>query len=134
MVALLISQMCVLCDITRVVFFKDQINSINASGIVVVFMGVFLYKASLHFSKTEAEANTLFSRVTGNDLYEEEIIPHSHDERQDNLDPNNAMSFTIDDEDNDEGIGMTTDVPSTLHGQDTGSTFEQEGEKYGKII
>jgi len=70
-------------DQTSVTAFGDNLNIINTSGIVVVFSGMFLYKFTLHVSKTEQqnmdegeiEATANFSRVGEIDIYEDEELP-----------------------------------------------------------
>merc|ERR1712127_481284 len=100
--------------ITRVVLFKDQLNFVNTSGIVVVFMGVLLYKSTLHMSKTEAEADTSFGMIDSG-LNEEEVAPHRAKQYRDdmNLDPD-APTFTIDDEDIGDEILTNGDALSAL--------------------
>ena len=90
-----------------VFFFNDELNIINISGIIVVFMGVFLYKATLYFSRIEketisdgAENESDFSRVTASDVYEDEPLSHTDENAY-----GSAPSFTIDDDDNDDDDG-----------------------------
>jgi hypothetical protein len=39
-----------------VTVFGDQLNAVNISGIIVIFMGVFLYKVTLHINHNQREA------------------------------------------------------------------------------
>lgn len=87
-----------------VFFFGDELNIINISGIIVVFMGVFLYKATLYFSRIDketisdgAENESDFSRVTASDVYEDEPLSHTDENAY-----GSAPSFTIDDDDDDD--------------------------------
>jgi len=118
-----------------VVFFKDQLNSINTSGIIVVFMGVLLYKVTRHIAKTEIEAETFFSDIdTPSDINEEQVLPQRAKQvrGKKNSHPDNALTFTIDDEDIDDDILINGDASSPLCGQDSGA-FELENDNYERI-
>lgn len=103
--------------------FGDDLNVVNISGIIVVFLGVFLYKVTLHLSTVEKE-NSLttsasdiedsghFSRISSSDMnfaYEEEVSPR-RGKRQKNSDPDLALMYKIEDDDiDDEDILMNID-------------------------
>eukprot|EP00571_Detonula_confervacea_P007491 CAMPEP_0172316452 /NCGR_PEP_ID=MMETSP1058-20130122/28265_1 /TAXON_ID=83371 /ORGANISM="Detonula confervacea, Strain CCMP 353" /LENGTH=403 /DNA_ID=CAMNT_0013030761 /DNA_START=188 /DNA_END=1399 /DNA_ORIENTATION=- len=107
-----------------VTFFGDNLNLVNVSGIVVVFLGVFLYKVTYHLSNLEkanlssdTENNTHFSRLSSNDIFIEEnasarLGKRSHVGK--NSDPDITLTFKIDDEDIDEEVLMNINGSSPL--------------------
>eukprot|EP00985_Skeletonema_marinoi_P014783 scaffold7526_cov66-Skeletonema_marinoi.AAC.2 len=118
-----------------VTIFGDDLNVINISGIVVVFMGVFLYKAMLLLNNAEkdisneSESNPDFSRINSDDVYEDEP-PTSNSlfnskNREKNSDPDLALKFTINDIDEDDNIhDMNSDLMRRNNGA---SAFELDG-------
>lgn len=127
--------------------FGDNLNVINVSGIVVVFLGVFLYKITLHLSNLEkenmpsdTEDNTHFSRISSGDVFEYEdnrLARFGKLSRGKNSDPDISLSFKIDDEDSDEEVLMNTRGPSPLRERTNGSALEldkQEEENPGLIV
>lgn len=113
-----------------VTLFGDNLNVINLSGIVVVFLGVVFYKVTLHLSKSEkeklpeeSENQTQFSRISSLDAYQDEP-PRQSKRRQKNSDPDIALTFTIDDGDIDEEVLMGMNGSSPLRGHVNGSPFE----------
>jgi len=117
-----------------VTIFGDDLNLINITGIVVVFLGVFLYKATLHLNREEKGASEdsishpNFQRIHSDDLYEDEPPSTSlyGGKRKKNSDPDLALKFTIEDEDIDEDMlrDMNTDLMRRNNGT---STFELDG-------
>lgn len=117
---------------TRVTAFGDNLNIINVSGIVVVFLGVVLYKVSLHLSKPEKENldienNSHFSRISSSDfsdefVYEDECSGSQRQKRS-RSDPDIALTFKIDDDDIDEDVLINTDG-SPLRERVNGSPLE----------
>eukprot|EP00584_Thalassiosira_punctigera_P010804 CAMPEP_0172546064 /NCGR_PEP_ID=MMETSP1067-20121228/15887_1 /TAXON_ID=265564 ORGANISM="Thalassiosira punctigera, Strain Tpunct2005C2" /NCGR_SAMPLE_ID=MMETSP1067 /ASSEMBLY_ACC=CAM_ASM_000444 /LENGTH=291 /DNA_ID=CAMNT_0013332935 /DNA_START=729 /DNA_END=1604 /DNA_ORIENTATION=+ len=96
-----------------VTLFGDNLNAVNVSGIVVVFLGIFLYKVTLHISKKKTQKKNLvnkpgtdahFSRINGNDAYD--------DEPKKNSESDLALNFDMDDIDDDE---TDIDGSSPLH-------------------
>lgn len=99
---------------SRVTAFGDDLNIVNVSGIIVVFCGVFLYKVTLHLSNSEKE-NTLtndtqgngdgFLRISSGDMSDvfspEGNVSPRRDYKKRNSDPDIALSFRIDDIDDD---------------------------------
>ena len=99
----------------RVTAFGDDLNVVNISGIIVVFLGVFLYKVTLHLSTMEKENSVTtsasdiedsghFSRISSGDMnfaHEEEVSPR-RGKRQKNSDPDLALLYKIDDDDDDD--------------------------------
>ncbi|KAL7549059.1 hypothetical protein ACHAWF_012332 [Thalassiosira exigua] len=101
-----------------VTLFGDHLNVVNISGLCVVFLGVFLYKMTLHISNMEKEAaeqgdNTQFSRINSLDVYEDESSLRRGKRRKDS-DPDVALTFTIEDEDIDEEVIMVMEGSSPL--------------------
>jgi len=100
-----------------VTVFGDNLNTINISGIVVVFSGIFLYKVTLHISKTEQhnmdeseiESTANFSRVGESDIYEDEELPKRIKRSMKNSDPDIALSYDFDIDDDDEEELMARD-------------------------
>ena len=92
--------------------FGDELNIINISGIIVVFLGVLLYKVALHINHIDGgdlsddiEKNAAFSRVHSADVYENEPSPRrGRRSRGKNSDPDLVLRFNIDDDDMDEEI------------------------------
>ena len=122
----------------RVTIFGDNLNVVNVSGIVVVFLGVFFYKVTLHLGKMEKENlsndenntlnNTLFSRISSLDGYENEpSMPRRHK----NSDPDIALTFKIDDEDIDEDVLLENG--SSLRGRSNGPFEVDEREEENGI-
>lgn len=117
-----------------VTLFGDDLNLINITGIVVVFLGVFLYKATLHLNREEKGASEEsishpnFTRIHSDDLYEDEPPSTSlyGGKRKKNSDPDLALKFRIEDEDIDEDMlrDMNTDLMRRNNGA---STFELDG-------
>ena len=79
------------------------------SGIIVVFLGVFLYKVTLHLSSIEKENITLhdadnnsahFARISSSDS---DIFDERRDKRS-RSDPDLALSFQIEDEEIDDEV------------------------------
>lgn len=114
-----------------VTIFGDNLNVINISGIAVVFMGVFLYKATLHLNNVEKdvsdESNPDFVRVNSDDIYEDEppISNSLFNSRKTtkNSDPDLALKFTIEDDGIDEDA--LHDMNSDLMRRNNGtSAFE----------
>lgn len=132
-------------------FFGDNLNIINVSGIVVVFLGVFLYKATLLLSSSsehkedsmgDIENNSQFSRISSSEngefAYEDEMSTRRAKAR--NSDPDLALRFKIEDEDSDddEGDGVMGGIneSSSLRERINGSPFEvitSEEENLGVI-
>ena len=113
--------------------FGDNLNVVNVSGIVVVFLGVFFYKVTLHLGKMEKENlssdenNTLFSRISSLDGYENEpSMPRRHK----NSDPDIALTFKID-EDIDEDVLLENG--SSLRGRSNGPFEVDEREEENGI-
>ncbi len=116
-----------------VTLFGDTLNVINISGIVVVFLGVFLYKATLHLNNAEKdvsdENNPDFARINSDDVYEDEpptskSLLHSKKATK-NSDPDLTLKFTIEDEDIDEELhDMSSDWLRRNYGA---SAFELDG-------
>ena len=108
-------------------------NIINVSGIVVVFLGVFLYKVSLHLSRSEKESdtsdadkNTHFSRISSSDvsdivgdvfIYEEN--PRRGKLTSKNSDPDIALRFSIDDEMDEDELMSSLEGASPLRRTNT---------------
>jgi hypothetical protein len=99
----------------RVTLFGDNLNIINVSGIVVVFLGVFLYKVTHYLSAqkessaTDENDKSYFSRISqadGSDIfvYEDELPRRTKRQlsRGKLSDPDLTLSFRIDDEDDEE--------------------------------
>jgi len=116
-----------------VTLFGDSLNVVNISGIVVVFLGVFLYKATLHLNNAEKdfsdESNPNFARIKSDDVYEDEpptsksLINRKRVTK--NSDPDLILKFRIDDEDIDEELhDMSSDWMRRNNGT---STFELDG-------
>lgn len=124
----------------RVTLFGDELNAVNLSGICVVFLGVFLYKATLLINQMDVETPSAdiendaeFSRVRMEDAYDNEGISserrskrlHGHK----NSDPDLALRFRIDDDDEEEeedevvvnGSGKSA---LSLRGRGNGSSLE----------
>ena len=115
----------------RVTLFGDNLNIINVSGIIVVFLGVFLYKVT-HYISAEKESNIIdekdlshfssISQVDGSDIfvYEDDNDSPRRAKRLHRgklSDPDLALSFGIDDEDfSDEEVIKNIDGSSPLHG------------------
>jgi len=119
-----------------VTLFGDELNVINISGLIVVFLGVFLYKVTLHISKMEKETSsgniqkdTQFSRIAS-DVYEDEPVPHrpKRSRAGKNSDPDIALTFTIEDEDIDEEVLAHIEGSAPLRGGMNGSPFELEND------
>ena len=120
-----------------VTLFGDQLNVINISGIVVVFLGVFLYKATLHLNNSEkdpsieSENNRNFTRINSDDVYEDEpptLNSLFSKKSKKNSDPDLALKFTIDDFDEDE------EVHDDLMRRNNGaSAFELDGRDEEKL-
>jgi hypothetical protein len=120
----------------RVTLFGDNLNIINVSGIVVVFLGVFLYKVT-HYMSAEKESNindekdlsyfSSISQVDGSDIfvYEDDDNSPRRAKRLQRVklsDPDLALSFRIDDEDfSDEEVVKNIDGSSPLRGRINGS-------------
>ena len=120
----------------RVTLFGDNLNIINVSGIIVVFLGVFLYKVT-HYISAEKESTIIdekdmsrFSRISqvdGGDIfvYEDENDSSRRAKRLHRgklSDPDLALSFRIDDEDlSDEDVVKNIDGSSPLRGRINGS-------------
>lgn len=122
-----------------VTIFGDQLNVINISGIVVVFMGVFLYKVTLHMNyaekdiSNENESNPDFTRINSNDVYEDEPPKTNsflHKKSKKNSDPDLALKFTIDDLDEDDMHEMNSDLMRRSNGA---SAFEVDGRDTEKL-
>ena len=110
-------------------------NIINVSGIVVVFLGVFLYKVSLHLSRSEkesdtsdAEKNTHFSRISSSDvsdivgdvfIYEENPSSRRGKRTTKNSDPDLALRFSIDDEMDEDELMSSLEGASPLRRTNT---------------
>ena len=117
-----------------VTLFGDNLNLINITGIVVVFLGVFLYKATLHLNREEKdvseESNPNFSRIHSDDLYEDEppltSLLNGRMKRKKNSDADLALKFTIEDGDIDEDVlhDMNSDLMRRTNGT---SAFELDG-------
>ncbi len=100
----------------RVTLFGDNLNIINVSGIVVVFLGVFLYKVTHYLSAqkesclTDENDKSYFSsisQVDGSDIfvYEDELPSRRSKRRLSRgklSDPDLTLSFRIDDEEDEE--------------------------------
>jgi len=114
-----------------VTMFGDDLNIVNVSGIVVVFLGVFLYKITTHLSNLEkenlssdTENNPHFARISSSDLgeifsYEEELR-----RKRSRSDPDIALRFKIEDEDIDDDVLMSIDGSSPLRGRTNGLPLE----------
>jgi hypothetical protein len=124
----------------RVTLFGDNLNIINLSGIIVVFLGVFLYKVT-HYLSAEKESRSndendksyfsSISQVDGSDIfvYEEEVPRRVRRLSRSKLsDPDLTLSFRIDDEVDDEDeefeddeVVKNIDGSSPLRGRVNGS-------------
>lgn len=109
------------CSVT---VFGDQLNAVNISGIIVIFMGVFLYKITLHLNHMqretapgELESDAEFSQVHGEDDYDNEPSPRKELKRlQKTSDPDLTLCFRIDDEMEDEEV-VRDGTNATLRGR-----------------
>lgn len=124
---------CILDDETRVTFFGDKLNVINVSGIVVVFLGIFLYKVTLHISKTqqqgdvdgEIETTAHVAPTKYRDFYEDE--PLDGNGRDKNSRPD-STDYTIEDDGIDDDL--IQDGSSLLGGEnDMAFGYEDEEEE-----
>ena len=113
--------MFLVCHI-RITVFGDQLNAVNISGIIVIFMGVFLYKVTLHLNHMKSENLTADSQ-TGAEF----THVHEDDDDYDNepvspsrvlkcqlksSDPDLALKFIIaDDESEEEDMIRDTESP-----------------------
>mmetsp|Transcript_23609 Transcript_23609/g.35219 ORF Transcript_23609/g.35219 Transcript_23609/m.35219 type:complete len:410 (-) Transcript_23609:909-2138(-) len=99
--------------------FGDTINAINAAGISVVFLGVFLYKVSYHMAKMQRE------QLNGADIedYDTVISPSSNiDHGKDGQEGEDLSAasvsngsfhlYSIDDDDDDDAVegGMSFEI------------------------
>ena len=92
-----------------VTIFGDELNVINVSGILVVFLGVMLYKITLHISHSpekeivaEGDDNGRFSRISSGDVYEDEPSSFRRSKISKQSDPDLALKYSIDDDDSDD--------------------------------
>lgn len=89
-----------------VTIFGDELNVINVSGIIVVFLGVLLYKITLFSADKEVVAedddNGRFSRINSGDVYEDEPSSLRRSKILKNSDPDLALKYSIDDDDSDD--------------------------------
>ena len=114
-----------------VTLFGDNLNAVNVSGIVVVFLGVFLYKATLHLSHVEKdvseESNSNFTRIDSDDVYEDEPPSNSllKGRTRKHSDPDLALKFTIEDDDVDEDLLRDMNLMRRNNG--TSGNFELDG-------
>lgn len=122
-----------------VTFFGDNLNVINVSGIIVVFLGIFLYKVTLHISKTQQQGDTdgdvettaHVAPIKYRDLYEDE--PLNGNGRDKHSVPVSA-NFAIEDDDIDDGLIMAGS--SSLLGGGNNIAFgyeDEEDENLGEI-
>eukprot|EP00986_Skeletonema_menzelii_P007136 scaffold2763_cov155-Skeletonema_menzelii.AAC.7 len=120
-----------------VTIFGDALNVINISGIVVVFLGVFLYKATLHLNNsekdpgTESESNRHFTRINSDDVYEDEpptLNSLFSKKSKKNSDPDLALKFTIDDLDEDGNVH-----DDLMRRNNGASAFELDGRDEEKL-
>lgn len=103
--------------------FGDELNAVNISGIIVIFMGVFLYKVTLHINHQRRDGASAeidsgdaeFSQVLS-DEYENEVSPQNLKRLQKNSDPDLALRFSIDDE-MDEDLRRELGASSQLRGR-----------------
>lgn len=102
----------------RVTMFDDNLNVINVSGIVVVFLGVLLYKVTLHLSKPEnterwvnEEDNKYFSRVSlsdiGSDEFNYEEDASARRGKRSRSDPDIALMLNAEDLDPDDEVSTS---------------------------
>jgi hypothetical protein len=119
--------------------FDDSLNVINVSGIVVVFLGVLLYKVTLHLSKSESDEswpneddNKYFSRVSLSDVsnddfnYEEDVAARRG--KRSRSDPDIALMLIAEDLDLDDEVSTSNnnvDGISPRRGRMNGVTKEQ---------
>jgi hypothetical protein len=121
-----------------VTLFGDNLNIINVSGIVVVFLGVLLYKVT-HYLSAEKESFTSdendksyfssISQVDGSDVfvYEDDDKSPRHAKRLQRgklSDPDFALSLIFDEEDEDfdeEEVVKNIDGSSLLRERINGS-------------
>ena len=81
--------------------FGDNLNVINVSGIVVVFLGVLLYKITFHLANSEKENKVTsatddsshFSRLSSSDINDSFV-----QEKRKNSDADLALTYKIDDD------------------------------------
>lgn len=118
--------------------FDDNLNVINVSGIVVVFLGVLLYKVTLHISKSDnseswinEDDNKYFSRVSLSDVsnddfnYEEDVAIRRG--KRSRSDPDIALMLIADDIDLDDDVSTnnSADGISPRRGRMNGVPKEQ---------
>lgn len=122
-----------------VTLFGDNLNIINVSGIIVVFLGVFLYKVTHYLAGVEKERidekdKAHFSRVSqvdGSEVFVYEDDKTLRGKRKDS-DPDMVLSYKLDDEDFDEEEESNSDGssplrdPSPLRGRINGSCLESD--------
>lgn len=96
-----------------VTIFGDELNVINVSGILVVFLGVLLYKITHHMANSadkeivaEDGDNGRFSRLSSGDLYEDEPSSLRRSKISKNSDPDLALKYSIDDDDSDDELPL----------------------------
>ncbi len=105
----------------RVTMFDDNLNIINVSGIAVVFLGVLLYKVTLHISKAEIseswmseEESKYFSRVSLSDVsnddfnYEEDVATRRG--KRSRSDPDIALMLIAEDLDLDDDTSASNNI------------------------
>jgi hypothetical protein len=100
-----------------VTVFGDQLNAVNISGIIVIFMGVFLYKVTLHINhnqrealSTDVESDAEFSQVNADDYENEPPSPKNLKRLQKNSDPDLTLRFRIDLEDEEVRRDLTNNI------------------------
>ena len=104
-------------------------NAVNISGIIVIFLGVFLYKVTLHLNHKNRDAATggiessdaEFAQVQGDDDYDNEPASpvRSLKRLQKTSDPDLTLRFRIDDEmdEEEEAQSGATATNNTLRGR-----------------
>lgn len=116
----------------RITVFGDQLNAVNISGIIVIFMGVFLYKVTLHLNHMKSENSSAdsqivgaeFTHVHGDDDYDNEPpSPNRMLKRQQkSSDPDLVLKFIIADDDSEEDIVRDTEESPRLRGRSSPNT------------
>lgn len=130
-------------QITRVTVFDDNLNVINVSGIIVVFLGVLLYKVTLHISRSEKESrisedeHKFFSRVSLSDVsddfaYEEDSS--SRRGKRSRSDPDIALMFKMEELELDDEMSKNLDGISPRRGRVNGPLLEQDKREKKSVV
>lgn len=127
--------------------FGDQLNAVNISGIIVIFMGAFLYKVTLHLNHQREnvsadESDAEFSQVHGEDDYDNEpASPRSMKRLQKNRnktsDPDLTLGFSVDDDLEDEDVvkGFSkTNLPRRSSPKTSNGNLEIDAEDEQELV